>query len=169
MAPVVKREAPEAPLGLSTVDLKRSKEATEKDLRKFMKFVRKQVKEQQWPSWWSWNSERQSQEKQKKPKTEAAAIKSESNGCPKPVGIKNKNKKPEQTVDDGFGTWYRCDSCDKLFAKKLELEWHLREHTGVRPIPCGLCPMKFLNGRLRTAHHTRHHGLNSKWKRCDCD
>ncbi|KAH7964277.1 hypothetical protein HPB51_027482 [Rhipicephalus microplus] len=90
-----------------------------------MKFVRKQVKEPQWPSWWSWNSKRQSQEKQKKPTTKPAAIKSESNGCQKPVDIKN--KKPEQTVDDGFDTWYRCDSCDKLFAKKLELEWHLRE------------------------------------------
>ncbi|KAL3246152.1 hypothetical protein MRX96_057888 [Rhipicephalus microplus] len=108
MAPVVKREAPEAPSGLST---------------------------------------------------------SESNGCPKPVAIKN--QKPKQTVDDGFNTWYRCTLCDKLFAKKLELEWHLREHTGVHPIPCGLCPMKFLNGRLLAAHHTRHHGLNSKWKRFD--
>ncbi|KAL3198512.1 hypothetical protein MRX96_014328 [Rhipicephalus microplus] len=148
MAPVVKREAPEAPSGLSTEYPKRRKQGTESDLERFIKSARKQ-------------------EKQKKPKTEPAAGKSESNGGPKPVAIKN--AKPKQTADDGFDTWYRCDLCDKLFAKKLELEWHLREHTGVPPILCGLCPMKFLNGRLRTAHHTRHHGLNSKWKRFDCD
>ncbi|XP_075737717.1 uncharacterized protein LOC142777289 [Rhipicephalus microplus] len=167
MASVVKREAPEAPSGLSTEYLKRRKQGTESDLQRFIKSARKPVNEPQWPSWWSYISKRQSQEKQKKPKTEPAAGKSESNGCPKPVAIKN--EKPKQTADDGFDTWYRCDLCDKLFAKKLELEWHLREHTGVPPILCGLCPMKFLNGRLRTAHHTRHHGLNSKWKRFDCD
>ncbi|KAL1470411.1 hypothetical protein MTO96_040456 [Rhipicephalus appendiculatus] len=65
-------------------------------------------------------------------------------------------------MDDEFKISYRCESCDRLFPKKHDLEWHLREHTGVRPLPCGLCPMKFLNGRLLAAHHTRHHGLGSK-------
>ncbi|KAL3221028.1 hypothetical protein MRX96_029730 [Rhipicephalus microplus] len=36
-------------------------------------------------------------------------------------------------------------------------DWHC-----VRPLPCGLCPMKFLNRRLLAAHHTRHHKLGSK-------
>ncbi|KAH7976540.1 hypothetical protein HPB52_016017 [Rhipicephalus sanguineus] len=111
--------------------------------------------------------ERQYLEKQKKPKPKPAANKSQSHVGEKPTGTKN--EKTDQTAEDESNISYRCESCDRLFPKKLELEWHLREHTGVRPLPCGLCPMKFLNGRLLTAHHTRHHGLGSKWKRCGAD
>ncbi|KAH6922182.1 hypothetical protein HPB50_010787 [Hyalomma asiaticum] len=50
---------------------------------------------------------------------------------------------------------YRCETCGDFFEKKRELEWHMIDHTGVRPLPCGLCPMKFLNGRLLACHYTK--------------
>ncbi|KAL1474777.1 hypothetical protein MTO96_037730 [Rhipicephalus appendiculatus] len=167
MAPVIKRETPEASSSQSTVDLRKSQDAKQVELRKVVNFARKHITEHKWQNWCAWNSERQYLEKQKKPKPKPAASKSQSSAGQKPAAIKN--EKPDHTVEDEFKISYRCESCDRLFPKKLELEWHLREHTGVRPLPCGLCPMKFLNGRLLAAHHTRHHGLGSKWKRCGAD
>ncbi|KAH6922181.1 hypothetical protein HPB50_010786 [Hyalomma asiaticum] len=104
--------------------------------------------------------ERQQREKLKKSQQKRAATGNRSRTIENPKYAKNDAahlSEPELS--------YRCEVCYKLFAKKLELEWHMPEHTGVRPLPCGLCPMKFLTGRVLAAHHTRHHGVGSKWSR----
>ncbi|XP_050032211.1 uncharacterized protein [Dermacentor andersoni] len=122
-------------------------------------FALKRLRKQDHQDWWSWNSEQErSSKRQKKPAGET-----QCSVCEKPTATRS--EEVHHAMDHAFELSYRCEECHRMFARKFELEWHLRQHTGVRPLPCGLCPAEFLNGRLLTAHHTRHHGLRFKWHR----
>lgn len=152
MVPVIKKELVEE-------NPTTSLEERDAEIKKIRGLARKEIKGE-WQNWWAWNSERQQREKLKKSQQKPAATGNRSRTIENPKYAKNDAahlSEPELS--------YRCEVCYKLFAKKLELEWHMPEHTGVRPLPCGLCPMKFLTGRVLAAHHTRHHGVGSKWSR----
>ncbi|XP_075730221.1 uncharacterized protein LOC142772031 [Rhipicephalus microplus] len=160
MAPVIKKEALGASASFPTADSRRSQEAKKFELGKVVHFAGKETTERKWQSWWDWHCERQNLKRQTEAKPEPEINQSQSRIGKKPA--RPKCEKPDHTADDEWKISYLCQLCSELFLKKHDLEWHLREHTGVRPLPCGLCPMKFLNGRLLAAHHTRHHKLGSK-------
>ncbi|XP_065282435.2 zinc finger protein 557-like [Dermacentor albipictus] len=132
------------------------------DTKPLVHYARKRLQKNRWQNWWSWMSEQKRRLKQQKPQQKPAG-ETQCSVCDKPTATRS--EEVHHAMDHAFELSYRCEECHRKFARKFELEWHLRQHTGVRPLPCGLCPAEFLNGRLLTAHHTRHHGLRSKWHR----
>lgn len=47
---------------------------------------------------------------------------------------------------------YPCDHCEKKYKSKVNLQNHLRTHTGERPFPCAICERRFYNKTDLTRH-----------------
>jgi len=70
-------------------------------------------------------------------------------------------RKRKRYVDMYLG----CETCEKRFGEKRNLERHMRIHTNERPYACDVCEMKFRHsGSLKT--HMRIHA-NEKPYECD--
>ncbi|XP_050032210.1 uncharacterized protein [Dermacentor andersoni] len=159
----VKKEAAATASSRAPGDASVSQAARSADIKPLVHYARKRLQNnKRWQNWWSWMSEQKRRLKQQKPQQKPAG-ETQCSVCEKPTATRS--EEVHHAMDHAFELSYRCEECHRKFARKFELEWHLRQHTGVRPLPCGLCPAEFLNGRLLTAHHTRHHGLRSKWHR----
>ncbi|KAH7973367.1 hypothetical protein HPB49_000222 [Dermacentor silvarum] len=160
---LVKRELDARASSRPREQLSASQAARHRDIEKAVGYARKRLRKKGYQNWWSWKREQERNGKQPKPQPKPAS-ESHCSVCEKPTPTRS--VEVDHAMEHASELSYRCDECGKLFARKLELEWHLRQHTGVCTLPCGLCPAQFLNGRLLSAHHTRHHGLGtSKWHR----
>lgn len=53
---------------------------------------------------------------------------------------------------------FKCDHCDKCFAKKLLLQRHARIHTANRPYKCEMCEKAFATQESLTVHIRVHTG-----------
>ncbi|PSN55131.1 hypothetical protein C0J52_01865 [Blattella germanica] len=51
---------------------------------------------------------------------------------------------------------YNCQLCGKAFYTNQQLAIHVRRHTGERPYPCGICPKAFTGPTARYAHRKLH-------------
>ncbi|EDW94461.1 zinc finger protein 333 [Drosophila yakuba] len=63
---------------------------------------------------------------------------------------------PKQRKSKKVGRPFRCQQCKQTFAQKINLQIHMRVHTGERPYKCSQCPRSFAQkGNLQS--HTRCH------------
>ena len=51
---------------------------------------------------------------------------------------------------------HECDTCEKRFRKKYELEVHVRTHTGERPFQCEHCEQSFRALQTLKVHRQIH-------------
>lgn len=63
---------------------------------------------------------------------------------------------------------FACTQCDKTFAKKEKLVFHLRWHSGERPFVCTVCGLGFVSTSKLNEHITRRHQPAHSRRRYHC-
>lgn len=61
---------------------------------------------------------------------------------------------------------YTCRFCSRIFVNYVQLEEHLRRHTGDRPIECDACGKRFHSRKTLKTHLDRHTGLSHQCDIC---
>ncbi|EDV93761.1 zinc finger protein 558 [Drosophila grimshawi] len=49
-----------------------------------------------------------------------------------------------------------CTYCDKSYATKYALNWHINQHIGVKPFKCKVCDMRFPDPQAKKKHEVKH-------------
>ncbi|KAJ0182454.1 hypothetical protein K1T71_001823 [Dendrolimus kikuchii] len=52
---------------------------------------------------------------------------------------------------------YQCQICDHSFLKRDNFNYHMYQHTGVKPFQCTFCPERFFTRRVMLIHHDKKH------------
>ncbi|KXJ23227.1 zinc finger protein 23 [Exaiptasia diaphana] len=65
---------------------------------------------------------------------------------------------PIDEEDDTIGKPFQCTHCNKRFARKFNLNLHLRTHTGEKPFECSYCSKKFAQKSNLYVHLRKHTG-----------
>lgn len=65
---------------------------------------------------------------------------------------------PIDEDDDILGKPFQCTHCQKRFARKFNLNLHLRTHTGEKPFECSYCSKKFAQKSNLYVHLRKHTG-----------
>ena len=63
----------------------------------------------------------------------------------------------------------KCPHCEKCYARKFDLDVHLRSHTGDLPFACHLCEKRFAIKVRLTYHLQKHYGIKHRCKDCGAE
>ncbi|XP_054087346.1 zinc finger protein 420-like isoform X1 [Zeugodacus cucurbitae] len=63
----------------------------------------------------------------------------------------------------------KCPHCEKCYARKFDLDVHLRSHTGELPFACHLCEKRFAIKVRLTYHLQKHYGIKHRCKDCGAE
>lgn len=61
---------------------------------------------------------------------------------------------------------FKCDQCEKAYPRKVELDIHMRSHTGELPYACHLCEKRFAIKVRLTYHLQKHEGVKHSCPYC---
>ncbi|KAM7346535.1 uncharacterized protein ACRADG_006419 isoform 2-T2 [Cochliomyia hominivorax] len=61
---------------------------------------------------------------------------------------------------------FKCDQCDKAYPRRVDLEIHIRSHTGELPYKCHLCDKRFAIKVRLTYHLQKHEGITHNCSYC---
>ena len=80
-----------------------------------------------------------------------------------PIGFSDRKSDKELMKDTDTGPdiikpkgSHSCNLCEKNYTSKIQLEIHMRSHSGEKPFACDLCPSKFARRDVLKVHQTTH-------------
>ncbi|CAK4267007.1 unnamed protein product [Aphanomyces euteiches] len=77
--------------------------------------------------------------------------------CGQAFGFKGNLKRHEMTAHFGLKP-FQCTMCDKTFARKADMQVHMRVHTGEKPYTCDACGKPFARISDLRSHERTHRG-----------
>ncbi|XP_067640881.1 gastrula zinc finger protein XlCGF58.1-like isoform X2 [Eurosta solidaginis] len=63
----------------------------------------------------------------------------------------------------------QCPHCEKCYARRFDLDVHMRSHTGELPFACHLCDKRFAIKVRLTYHLQKHYGIKHRCKDCGAE
>ncbi|KAJ1106550.1 hypothetical protein NDU88_003951 [Pleurodeles waltl] len=100
-----------------------------------------------------------------KPEDEAAT----PHESPPPQEVSPAHESPEDALQQKCNAdkIFKCEKCDKSFARQARLTLHYRMHTGETPFKCNICGKGF-SGQAKLTVHQRIHSSGNTYKCREC-
>ena len=96
-------------------------------------------------------------------------IKITADGDKKLTHSKNKEEDAEKNERGAGEKKFKCEHCEKRFAKPSKLKIHEWVHTGVKPFSCNTCGSQFTSSSNLKAHEILHTDTHSIFSCSHCD